>query len=239
MRFYQEFSDYYDYIFPFKEFKFDFLKDNLEQDQKKILDIATGTGTYALALAKEEYDVIGIDLSDRMIKQAREKAKQEGILVDFRIENMRNIEAIDNKFDLIYCIGNSLVHLDNLQQIKDVLEQVYSLLQQEGSFVLQIVNYDRILSKNVKQLPTIKNNKAGVTLERNYRKERGKMKFATKLSTSQGTFENSVLLYPLQAKELKDMLESIGFNQIEMYGGFDYSDYKQEESFPLVVVAKK
>ncbi len=39
----------------------------------KILDVATGTGKQAFAFAKRGYDVIGIDLSEAMLKVATKK----------------------------------------------------------------------------------------------------------------------------------------------------------------------
>ncbi len=39
----------------------------------RVLDVATGTGEQAFAFAKKEYDVIGIDLSEAMLRVARRK----------------------------------------------------------------------------------------------------------------------------------------------------------------------
>jgi len=39
----------------------------------KVLDVACGTGTQALSLAKKNYEVTGIDLSSVMLKRAQEK----------------------------------------------------------------------------------------------------------------------------------------------------------------------
>lgn len=45
----------------------------------KILDVATGTGKQAFAFAKKGYDVIGIDLSEEMLKVADKKNKYENV----------------------------------------------------------------------------------------------------------------------------------------------------------------
>ena len=52
-----------------------------EESSKKVLDVATGTGDLAIALAKAmpRASVIGIDLSEKMLEEARKKVAEAGI----------------------------------------------------------------------------------------------------------------------------------------------------------------
>ncbi|MGM0502364.1 MAG: class I SAM-dependent methyltransferase [Bacillota bacterium] len=242
MRFYQQFSTYYDDIFTKKSSKVDFLADKLSADQNQVLDIATGTGNYAIALAAKGYSVKGLDLSEAMIKQARAKVKNQELDLEFKVADMMEINQIYNsgQFDLIYCIGNSIVHLANQAEIKDVLEQIYELLTKEGTLVIQIVNYDRVLTNNVTSLPTINNYNKGLKLVRNYELVNQKqINFKTKLHTEEGIFENTVPLYPLQSNQLKELVNQIGYAKIDLYGDFNYGEYQPLQSFPLVAVIEK
>jgi len=45
----------------------------------KILDVCTGTGTQAFAFAKRGYEVMGIDLSEEMLRVANKKSKYENM----------------------------------------------------------------------------------------------------------------------------------------------------------------
>lgn len=240
MKFYQEFSQYYDAIFQLQEEKVEFLADKVSEDSK-ILDVATGTGNYALALAEEGYKVEGIDLSAEMIELAREKARAKNVNSKFKIGNMKNLSSIysQEEFDFIYCLGNSLVHLNGLSEIKQVLQQIHDLLTDDGRLVIQIVNYSRILANQITSLPTISNHQEEVKLIRNYELQGDKVEFEIKLYTPQGQFKNSILLYPLTARELRQVLTETGFGEIKFYGGFNYQSYLPEESFPLVVEASK
>ena len=46
-----------------------------------VIDLGCGTGSIALPLAKEGYDVIGVDLSPEMLTEADHKAMEEGVSV--------------------------------------------------------------------------------------------------------------------------------------------------------------
>lgn len=68
----------------------------------RVIDVATGTGKQAFAFAKNVYKVIGIDLSEDMLKVANEKNKYEN--VKFEVADATNIPYEDNYFD-VSCIS--------------------------------------------------------------------------------------------------------------------------------------
>ncbi len=240
MKFYQQFSSYYDHIFPLKKQKLNFIKDNIVK-QGPILDLATGTGSYAIALAEEGYQVKGLDLSPRMISIAKNKAYEADVKVDFRAEDMKRIDQIyqGDNFSLISCIGNSLVHLDNEDEIKQVLRKIYKLLQSGGRLLIQIVNYDRIINKDIDSLPSIKGQNGLIKLIRDYEFIEDKVKFKTKLITLRGEFKNHVLLHPLQSDKLREILKGVGFRKIDFYEDFNYSRYAPLRSMSLVAIVEK
>ena len=55
------------------------LVDEEYKDKIKILDVCTGTGTQAFAFAKRGYEVMGIDLSEEMLRVAKKKNKYENV----------------------------------------------------------------------------------------------------------------------------------------------------------------
>lgn len=96
--------------------------------------------------------VEAIDFDTQMINYALKKHSN----VQFKVMDMKNIERYH---DGIYCIGNTLVHLDDETEIKNMVEKFYHCLNENGTLVIQIVNYDRILKNHIETLPLIKNDK--------------------------------------------------------------------------------
>ncbi len=67
----------------------------------RILDVGTGCGFFAILLAKEGYDVEGIDLTAAMIKRAEELAFEEGVSVPFHVMDAESLEYPDESFDIV------------------------------------------------------------------------------------------------------------------------------------------
>lgn len=72
-------------------------------EDKRILEIACGTGRFSAMLAAQNAEVIGLDISDAMLSQGREKARRSG--VDDRLEFIRGDAARlpfpDDHFDAV------------------------------------------------------------------------------------------------------------------------------------------
>lgn len=68
---------------------------------RKVLDIGSGTGFLSLMLADMGYQVVGIDLSEKMIARASAKAKERGLEIDFRLGDAENLSFEDNSFDAV------------------------------------------------------------------------------------------------------------------------------------------
>lgn len=235
-KFYEEISKYYDYIFPTGDAQLDLIREVAGEPPKDILDIACGSGGYSKSLSDLGYNVTAIDLDYAMVG----KLKQKDADIDARVLNMLDINQLDNKYDLLFCIGNSIVHLDDNDEILEFLGKCKDVLKPGGHLIIQIVNYDRVLEKDVKSLPLIENEEVDLVFERYYEylQDKHKMDFKTILNVDGMILENSVLLYPIRSKELSEILGKSGFINIKKYGSFKKDQYDPMNSFPLVIVAQ-
>lgn len=236
-KFYTEIAKYYEDIFPVGNAKINLIQEIAGRPPKNILDVACGSGGYSKELKNKGYEITAIDLDEKMIADLKEKDKE----VDARVLNMQNIEALDKKFDLIFCIGNSLVHLKDNEEVYSFLKQCNESLQPKGHLLLQIINYDRVLEKDIKSLPTINNKDVNLSFERyyDYLPDKHKVDFKTILKVEGKELENHVLLHPIKSEELIALLEKSGFHRVKTYGNFKKDKYDSMESVPLIILAKK
>lgn len=240
MKFYEMLVNHYDDIFPVKEDALKFLLRDLEEGDR-ILDAACGTGGYALALAEAGMNIVGVDLDEQMVALAMEKRDRLGLDMDFIVSDMRNLDLISTG-DLrrIYCIGNSLVHLKTLDDVRSFLKTAYALLKPGGDMVIQIINYDRILDHGIEGLPTVAVPDKDIVFERIYGYDESShtIEFRSILRVAGETKEASLHLLPLREKELLRALKEAGFTRTDIQGGFGGEPFN-EASMPLVVKAVK
>ncbi len=236
-KFYSEIAKYYDHIFPLSNATVDLIKESAGDSPKDILDVACGSGLYSEALASAGYRVTAIDLDQQMVGQLQ----QRNGMIRAEVLNMLELEKLGQQFDVIFCIGNSVVHLKDNQEVYDFFTSCHRNLKEQGKLIIQVVNYDRILDKDVKSLPTIKNDDIGLVFERNYDylKEQHKINFNTVLKVDGESLENSVLLHPIRSAEILQLLKQAGFSMVEFFGSFKKEQFKLQESAPLIVIASK
>lgn len=244
MGFYNEISKYYDLIFPAGEEQIKFIEEVAGETGASILDIACGSGTYSVELAKKGYRVTAVDLEAEMVRRVKEKSDIEKVHIETAVCSMTELEQkITKMYDVLFCIGNSIVHLSSVEEIDRALGQMYKLVKPGGALIVQIMNYDRILRLGLKELPPIINQEVGVEFIRQYDYNPGKnsIAFNTTLivkGDTPKTYKNTVELLPLMSHQLIKLLDKAGFKKCELYGDFNYSPYN-EDSYMLVIKALK
>lgn len=240
MGFYDTIAEYYDSIFPVGDDSLEFIKNTAGPPPARILDVACGTGGYAVGLAQAGYRVSAADLNGEMVARAAAKALALSLKPDLHVCDMKKLDkCFAGSFDCIFCIGNSIVHLGNTEEIKEAVSVMHRLLREGGSLIIQTINYDRIIKRGITELPVIKNEEAGVEFIRNYSYREGSrhvgfdtvLRYCRKGET--GVLENSIDLYALTSGETIRLLTEAGFKSPELFGDFRGAAYG-EDSFLLV-----
>ena len=230
-KFYDDISEKYDLIFSLSPLHKTFFAEEIKG--KMVLDVGAGTGNLSQYLLGENYDVIAIDINEKLINKAKEKG------VEIVNMSMLDIDKLP-KFTTIINIGNTLPHLENKKEISVFLQKAYAQLEQGGKLIIHMVNFWKFTSKKEEgnflgNLPMIDNEE--VTFELSYYlNEEGNIIFKTILDKK---VENEEVLINIDYQELKVFLENAGFKNIQFYGGFNKVDFIPENSMPVIVTAEK
>lgn len=70
----------------------------------KLLDVACGTGQIALPAARSGAIVTGIDIAENSLDQARTRAKEEGLDIQFDLGDAENMSYEDASFDIVFTL---------------------------------------------------------------------------------------------------------------------------------------
>ena len=239
--FYTSISKYYSEIFPYKPMQLQFVKNSVGQlKSNQILDIGCATGELAFHLAKEGAKVTGIDLNEDLLNQAKTNKKYPN--PRFQVGNMLELENDfqTEQFDAILCFGNTLVHLQSIELIRQMLEGVFHTLKSDGKFLMQILNYDFILKEQVSELPVIKTENIKFIRKYKFEKDSCLIRFQTDLhiKNEDEIVSNETLLLALKSKELVELIKDAGFKNIELFSNFKKDKFGGKH-LPLVLSCKK
>lgn len=135
----------------------------------RILDIATGTGDFAILAGKRlaPRELVGVDISEGMMQIARQKVAKEGLdamirfqkedclnlsfpterfdaaIIAFGVRNFENLDASLKEIHRVLCTGGHLVILELSTPIRFPMKQLFSIY---AKVVLPLIG--RIISKD-------------------------------------------------------------------------------------------
>jgi 2-polyprenyl-3-methyl-5-hydroxy-6-metoxy-1,4-benzoquinol methylase len=237
MSFYNKLSYYYDLLFPVEMDRIEFVDKLINKKNSDLIDIASGSGGYSIEFAKRGYNVTSLDSDENMINLVKEKASSQNLNIKTFVKDMLDVDSLSNeKFDIAFCIGNSIVHLRNLNEINLFIRKVKNILN-KGHVIIQIINFDRILNKKIDYLPTLKNTDENITFKRYYEPFQDNIKFKTIININDIEYENEILLYPLRYEEVIKALKENGFKKIEVFSDFEKNPFIIDESLMIVISA--
>ena len=140
---YKSFSYYYDEIMELIEYDgWVNLTKKYLNPTSKILDLACGSGTLAISLANDGYQVSGLDLSKEIIAVAKEKMITNHVEIDFSVKDMTNFNY-DKKFDVITCYFDSVNFLTH-NEVKLMMNSVYNNLNEGGYFIFDLFTLSKM-----------------------------------------------------------------------------------------------
>lgn len=100
-----------------------------------LADLGCGSGLMSVRLADAGYEVIGIDFSDDMLAEARDKHSHDKVL--YIKQDMRALDLYGS-MDAIVSICDSLNYIIKKDELKQVFEHVFYFLNPGGVFIFDL-----------------------------------------------------------------------------------------------------
>jgi len=208
---------------------------------QKIFDSALGDGCDSIYLIKEGFDVISNDIDEIFIKKALENAKKYNVRLKIIELDWRDLtkKIPEQSFDATLCLGNSLTCLfDDENQIA-ALRQFFAILKGKGILIIDERNYQYLLDNREAILKgkfhpfSHKYLYCGKSIQsRPTELEDDKIRF--EFYDERTNKKAYCVGYPFKRGELRQMLEEVGFRNIEQYSDYQLG-YNPKADFYMYV----
>lgn len=155
MEAYSGFAEVYDLFMdniPYGEWT-DYVKNLLREEgitDGILLDLGCGTGSVTELLAKDGFDMIGIDNSEEMLEIALEKREKSGLDILYLLQDMREFELYGTVRGVV-SICDSMNYILEDEDLLEVFRLVHNYLDNEGIFIFDMntrYKYEKILADN-------------------------------------------------------------------------------------------
>ena len=110
-----------------------------------VLDASCGTGINAAALARRGFDVWATDGSEVMIEEAAARFRREQLAIPVRRCLWADLPVtLAERFDVVLCVGNSLVHAAGQDAMVEALTGLRRMTRPGGHVVIDSRNWEKL-----------------------------------------------------------------------------------------------
>jgi len=243
---YKDFADKYDLFSggfgnhsdDYKEFFSSiFQKHNVE----RLLDCACGTGNDLYLFKSLGIDVIGSDISESMLDQAKKNFHSVGENIELHQLDFRHLDThFKNKFDCVCCLSTSIWHLPNEDEVVKAYSSMKSVLTQNGILIISQGTSDKQWSEKPRFIIARDNKEITRLFVIDY-PEKGMIFNVVDIirDGEVSRVESWSMNYAqvLMQDDHQRLLSEAGFGTIEFFGSYNLDPYDKEKSNRLIAIA--
>lgn len=202
---------------------------------EKILDLACGHGRHSIKLKERGYDVIGVDINEKFLEVAREQAEEKSLDIEFRREDMRDLEY-EEEFDIVLLIFTSFGYFYDKDNF-EVLKKIYRALKPGGLFCLDIPNRDAVM-RNWRE-HEVTEREDGLMVDRNsFDVDTGRILTERIILKGDERSDQEYWIRIYSFTEIREKLKDAGFEIHSAFGNWKGENLSTENS-RMITIAKK
>lgn len=209
-----------------------------------VLELACGTGNYLVTLSSDDVEISGLDISDEMLNAAERRAETENTQTNLINADMRFFD-LNQKFALVFVAGNSLQHLNTLEDVEACFASVRRHLKPEGRFIVEVFNPSiELLNRNPNEryfVGEYKTSDGWIVLTENVFYDS-----ATQINHINWHYKNQFMreeqtvsfqMRQFFPQELDALFRYNGFQIEHKFGDFDESSFTKDSPKQIIVAA--
>ena len=201
--------------------------------EAKIMDLACGKGRHAYFIAKQGYQVYGLDLAPESIQYAKQHFSLNNL--HFYVHDMRD-KFGEHNFDYIFNFFTSFGYFENLADNRKVLESMDSMLKPGGTVLIDFLNVPKVVAHLVpEEIKTLD----GIDFHLSRKIQDGFIYKDIKFSYEEQNYAFQERVQALGLDDFKSLIKHTNFSLDSYYGNYYLEPYNEEIADRLIIVLKK
>jgi ubiquinone/menaquinone biosynthesis C-methylase UbiE len=213
---------------------------------RTVIDCACGPGRHAVALARKNFEVTGLDVSEEMLTRARNHALDMNVeiaLIEGRFESLP--AELHGQFDALLCLGNALSAADDPATVKRIIGEFTRALKPGGVAFTQTVDFEVVAPDRVQAAPVraFRDQNTELVFVKSFVRvdervfihwvnlEREVDQWSSEISCREVT--------SIEPKFLMNAFSEAGFSSITAYGDYAGNPFERGKSRDLILVARR
>lgn len=202
----------------------------------RILDLACGWGRHSVELARAGFAVTGLDLSPTLLDEARRRADEAGVQVEWVRCDMRNLPW-SGEFDAVLSLFSSLGYFGSDADDLRVLRAAHQALRPGGALLLETMHRDQVVAAYAERDWWETEDATTVWMEREWDAVRGISHELLRWRRADQRGERHHRIRVRSATEWRRLLRRAGLQPLEWYGDWDRAPFDRA-SEQLIVLAR-
>jgi SAM-dependent methyltransferase len=191
-----------------------------------VLDASCGTGINAVVLARRGFHVWATDGSEAMIEEAAARFRREQLTIPLRRCLWADLPGtLAERFDVVLCVGNSLVHAAGRDAMVEALTGLRRMARPGGHVVIDSRNWEKLNAERrivrVANRVVTRNGRRCLSFyaweipERLQDEHVAHIVFAFEIGDRTETHEYPISFRPFTVAELRERLELAGLREVD------------------------
>lgn len=115
------------------------------------IDLGAGHGLQTIPMAERGFKVLAVDFNVQLLSELESRCAGKNVTA--LCEDIRKIAHFGQQPELIVCCGDTVLHLDNTEEVQALIRDIAACLAPGGKFILSFRDYTKALTGAERIIP--------------------------------------------------------------------------------------